>query len=318
MAQNNTVKNKEQAERLIVKLINRFDISESELLKLFELKHDRSTPSGQGDLLTKLFAYLGSVFFLGGLAALGGMFWESMNSFARVGILLIPGFIIYLMVVLNSGDNFLKRISIPLYILSFVLEIAGLFTFLYEYFEHSGRWERATLFVFGVLAIQQFFSFYAKKQTVMLFCTVCSFIGVLASVFEIVNITEQWSFTIMGISLMALTYAISTTPYKSIAGFWYFFAGIFCLGGLFVILEGHNIDFFILLPTCFLVYFSTFVKSKALLFVSIIALFAFLSYFTAEYFKDSLGWPIVLLLIGVLFFTLGYLGAKLVRKSSSG
>lgn len=304
---------KEQALALIRQLIEKFNIQPNELTALQHSSTTSPTERSETTLIVKLFAYLGSVFILGGLAALTSMFWDSMTSFVRVAILLVPGFGLYLLVALNQRANFLQRISLPLYILSYLLELLGLFTFLYEYFEHSGRWDTATLFVMGILSLQQIFTFFGKRQTVMLFCMIVSILGVMVALFEILHFKDEWVVSIIGISLLATTYFIGTTSHKSITGFWYFFAGVLFLGGIFMLLEHYDIDFLILLPTCFLVYFSTLVKSKTLLFVSIIGLFAFLSYFTAEYFKDSLGWPFVLLIIGVLLFALGYLGTRINR-----
>ena len=51
---------------------------------------------------------------------------------------------------------------------------------------------------------------------------------------------------------------------------------------------------------------SVYLKSKIILLMSTIFLIVHVSYITGEYFADSLGWPVVLVLLGFVFMGLGY------------
>jgi len=55
-----------------------------------------------------------------------------------------------------------------------------------------------------------------------------------------------------------------------------------------------------------MLYVSIRLRSKAILVVSTIALIAHISYITAEYFADSVGWPVLLVVLGLIFIGLGY------------
>ena len=53
-------------------------------------------------------------------------------------------------------------------------------------------------------------------------------------------------------------------------------------------------------------YLSIIVRSRSILAVSTLSLIAHVSYITSEYFADSIGWPISLVILGLMFIGLGY------------
>ena len=63
-----------------------------------------------------------------------------------------------------------------------------------------------------------------------------------------------------------------------------------------------------------MVYLSTYVRSRTLLFTSTIALLSFIGYFTARHFIDSIGWPIALILLGFLMIGLSAAAFRISRK----
>lgn len=303
---------------MVVALSNRFDITLDEISNnLIEKQVQPNEESTQSSLIIKLFSYLGAVFILGGIAAFVSLYWGDLNSVLRVSLLLIPGFLLYLIASLLSEHDLIKKFTAPLYILGYILELSGLYVFLHEYFSQPDRWDKATLFVFGTLLLQQGFTFLTHKNPVVLFCSIASSIGVLLALFNMAHLDENFSIAIIGTLLLFCAYFMSKTNFQgAAAGFWYFMGGFMCLGGLFSVLDSNQLDILILVPTCFLIYLSTFVKSKALLFVSIVSLFLFLGYFTTEYFSDSLGWSLLLIILGIILFALSLAAVKLGKRFS--
>ncbi len=57
-----------------------------------------------------------------------------------------------------------------------------------------------------------------------------------------------------------------------------------------------------------------YLKSRLVLLLSTLAVIGYIIYFTAEYFADSIGWPIALILLGFVVIGLGYLSITLNRK----
>ena len=54
-------------------------------------------------------------------------------------------------------------------------------------------------------------------------------------------------------------------------------------------------------------------QSRMLLVLSTFALIAYIIYFTAEYFADSIGWPVALILLGFTIIGIGYFSIRLGR-----
>lgn len=63
-----------------------------------------------------------------------------------------------------------------------------------------------------------------------------------------------------------------------------------------------------------LVLAASVIKSRIMLVLSAFAIIAYIAYFTAEYFADSLGWPISLILLGFVIIGIGFLSISLNRK----
>jgi len=56
------------------------------------------------------------------------------------------------------------------------------------------------------------------------------------------------------------------------------------------------------------------VRSRTLLFTSTVAILAYISYFTSEHFQDSLGWPLVLILLGMVFIALSAIAIRINKR----
>ena len=275
------------------------------------------TPQERESLVTRVLAYLGAVFLLGGISAYAAMFWPEMSSIVRVVITLGLGFILYVTAVISDVTKHLPKLTTPLHIIAFLLQITGLFVFLAEYFESTNRWQEPVLFVFGTLAIQQYLTFLALKRTTLLFHTLFCLSLCLLAILDIVYLDISLSFTVVGTLLIVASYYLDKTDYYAITPFWYFVGSLTALTALFDFLLDNKLDIIFLLPSCFLVYLSTVVYSRTLLFVSVLSIFCFLAYFTGTYFSDSIGWPLSLIIIGFLLFGLSSIGYKISRKIKS-
>jgi hypothetical protein len=118
----------------------------------------------------------------------------------------------------------------------------------------------------------------------------------------------------VGFVYMLLAYGFRNTWNKKLSGMLYFFgsAGFFIAAFTRVFDSGlWEIFFFILALGG--VAFSVRLKSKAVLTVSTLALVGHIIYITSEYFADSLGWPISLVLLGFVIIGLGY-GSVAINK----
>jgi hypothetical protein len=96
--------------------------------------------------------------------------------------------------------------------------------------------------------------------------------------------------------------------------FWYLAGSAVFFSGLFELVEGTPVELVFLACACGGVFLSTWVRSRALLFVSTVAILGYIGYFTAEHFRDSLGWPLVLILLGLAFIALSAIAMRINRR----
>ena len=67
----------------------------------------------------------------------------------------------------------------------------------------------------------------------------------------------------------------------------------------------------------FFVFLSIRQASRSLLFVSVAGLIGYLSYFTYEYFADAIGWPIALIVMGLVMIGVSAYALRLGRSIGS-
>jgi hypothetical protein len=66
------------------------------------------------------------------------------------------------------------------------------------------------------------------------------------------------------------------------------------------------------------VYLSVIVHSRTVLFVATLAMLAYTGWFTGEHFADSVGWPIALIIFGLLMIGLSALAFRIDRDYVRG
>ena len=172
----------------------------------------------------------------------------------------------------------------------------------------------AAILIFGTLATQFALVFYALKRTSLLFFALIFWNGFITTLLEKMNINGELIGIVLGISALSLTVGISKTRHQAIAPFWYFVSGLVLLGSYWTLFEGTALDISYLGINAFLVYLSITVASRTLLFVSVLGLFFYMGYFANEYFADVVGWPLSLIVLGVVMMGLSAYAVKLGRS----
>ena len=107
--------------------------------------------------------------------------------------------------------------------------------------------------------------------------------------------------------------------HDKLAGYLYFFGTLGTLGsaiGLSGFKPNTNWLWELLAPILIIaaIFSSLRLKSRSLLILGIIFLMAFIIKITGEYFTNTLGWPLSLVIIGLCLIALGYLAVSLNKK----
>jgi hypothetical protein len=270
--------------------------------------------SVKGDLVMRLFSTLGGIFIFAGLSAYIGMFWQSMNSPMRIIITLGVGLVLYALALMWVKKSVSIRAVTSLFLVSIIMQTAGWFVAIDELFNRGSEPRYAVLFVCGVMGLQQLSVFLKYHITTLLFFALFFAYGFTFTVFDLLNARENIVALIMGISMIALAYRYQNTPHSKLSGIGYFLGACGFYYGLGDMLYNTSIEPLYFAITCAMIYVCTLLRSAALLTVTTLAMLGYIGYFTARHFLDSAGWPIVLMLLGAIFFGISRMAWQIKRK----
>lgn len=264
-----------------------------------------SATEKKGSHLQTLLAYIGAAFVLGGIGTYMSIVWDDLTSFVRVVLSLGSGMSVYAVALLALRDPRLQRAVTPLLCIGAFLETSGLFVYLVEY-STGGNVYLGQMLVFAVMTAQLALSFWVVERTSLAFLSILGFMGVAQAGMNYLDFDGDWIAAILGSSGLALSWAIDKTVHRSMTPFGYFVSSAAVAIASFELLDvsySHNeigVDIFLLLVSAGLVALSIAAKSKTVLFVGITHLLFTLGYYTTHYFKDVVGWPIALIVMGIV------------------
>ena len=306
---------KDEALREIKGIATRHGLTLHDIEQAFETDSHPSKAK-LGGALTRVFSYLGGVFIFAGIAVFIGMNWDEMNTAARIIVTLGSGITAYVLAVVACNDPRYEKAATPLFLIAAALQPTGILVAFSEFFT-GGDWRYATLITSGIMAVQQVATFWKFQRTTLLFTTLFFGFSFLGIALDLLNADGAWIGLILGFSVFCLSIGIDRTPHRVMTPFWYFVGPVAFLYGLFDILEGTVIELLFLGIACTLIYTSTFVRSRTLLFVSTLAILGYIVYFTRRHFLESIGWPIALVLFGFIMIGLSALAFRINKKYMS-
>ncbi len=260
-------------------------------------------------ILAKILAYLGGVFVLAGIAIFIGMQWDQFSSPVRVLVTLGTGFAVFLFALATMTDARFSGVTTPMLLIAALLQPTGIVVMLNEY-SRGGNPQHGLLFMCVVMFVQQFFTFLAKKRTVLLFTSLFFGASGFGTLCDILEIDFEIVALALGIGLTSTSYAIDKTPHRAIAPLWYFIGSVFFLYGAFDVLEGSVFEILYFGIAAGFMYLGTVVRSRTLLFSGVAALMGFTGYF----FRDSLANAFGLIVMGFLLIGLSAFAMSLNRK----
>jgi hypothetical protein len=178
----------------------------------------------------------------------------------------------------------------------------------------SGEWN-AIIIGFSLLVIAYNMSSSAYQRTLQLayIFGAGSFFSGMETIFYKSEFPE-FGIAIVGTSLLSLSYGVRSKVYQSTLLLSYTVASFLFLYGWFDVLRGSIFEVFYIAITCFMVYFSVLVHSTFLLIISVLSMLSYIGYFTAHNFMQSVGWPLALIILGVLFFAVSAGALRIKRK----
>lgn len=261
-------------------------------------------------VLSKLFGYIGGIFVFAGIGVFISMYWDDFSSASRVIVTLGTGLIAFVMGLFCLSEQKYERVATPLFLIASVLQPTGIMVMLDEY-SSGGDVRHGLLFMAAYMLVQQGATFWAKQRTVLAFSAIIFGCIFFANLFDLWDLDEKLIGTVIGSSLLCLTYAIQRSKHMAIAPFWYFVGAVLLLWSIFEWVEGSLFEPIYLGMTAFMIFLSTFVRSRTLLIIGTFAMLIYIGYYTAEHFANTVGWPIALVIIGIALIGLSALAIRL-------
>lgn len=301
----------------IVELADKHALELDDIAAALAGARSEHAPSAKTAVLTRLLAYLGALFVFAGLAVLIATQWDALGSAARVVITLGSGLACFAMAYVAAYDERFAAAVTPLYIVAAVLQPFGLLV-LFDEYSAGGDWHYASLTTAGVLAAQQAVVFLRTRRSVLLFTAILFGTLFAATLLDLLHVDGEVIALTLGISVLCLAVGIRRTRHADITPVWFFAASASVLAGLFGVLEGTPVEPAFVAAACGMVYLSTYVRSRAVLIVAILGLLAYIGYFTAEHFVDTVGWPIGLIVFGFAMIGLSVAAVGISRRYIRG
>ncbi|MEM1155775.1 MAG: DUF2157 domain-containing protein [Pseudomonadota bacterium] len=266
-----------------------------------------------GGIVRRLLAYIGGIFVFAGVVVYIGMFWEEMNSAARIIITLGSGLVALVLSLLTLQHDKYAKAATPLFLSAACLQPTGMLV-AFEELGSGGDPQHALLATTVVMLAQQLLILLRYPRPVLVFLALAFAVMSCWNIFDLLYVDEELNWMITGLSLILVSYGLDRTRYAVITPFWYFVGSASFLWASFELLENTSVHIFYLGITAFLLYVSTLARSRTLLFCSTVAMIGYLGYFPEQHFVDSVGWPITLVVMGLVLIGLSNLALRINRK----
>lgn len=311
MAQN-PPRTKQEALAEILRLAQEHGIGPADISR--GLESDATSPLQR---FSKLFGTFGGVFLLAGIATFIAAYWEMLPSPLRVLTTLGSGLTLFGLGILCLHRPAYSKFTTPLLLIAALLQFFGWLVVLKEWGGiHAPQIGSLTLLCF-ILALQHGLVFLANRHRDLAGLTLLFSLGTLVGICELLDIPQEWQSLTIGTTLLALSYAAQKTSSPYLQRGWDVLGSALLQFGYFDLVSHSFFEFSYILVAGGIIVMGLYTHSRTLLLTGACGVFGYLSHLTYEYFSDSLGWPIMLIIMGLAFFGIGTLAIRLSKKLKS-
>ncbi len=324
---------KQQALEYIRTLASQGHLTREEVLAAYDAGSPAPFREASGAALTKklgaaeiMYGIGGAIIFLG-ISIFLWQNWEALNTFTRIFSTLGSGIVAYMLGVFFGRWEKTEGISSAFYLVSALVLPTGLGVAFHEAGMDVGSSFVQMLISFTLFAMFLASYVLARKTVFVLFSILFGtwlFYAVTGVLLENNSALDWWKFIeyrtlLSGLTYLCLGYGLSRTAHAGLSGFLYGF-GILGFLGAALSLGGWSPEqstfWELLFPLLVFgaLYASVYVRSTAFLTFGTIFLMLYILKITGEYFTGSLGWPLALVVAGLLLIAVGYLSLSIKRK----
>lgn len=272
--------------------------------------------------VTKVLYILGASVVIVGVMLLIGQIWNEIGSFGRVGVTFGLGALFNILGLFLMRKKPEKLIGLVYTVIGGIMIPFGIFILVDEFY--AGNQIRIFSFICIFLSYLLFNKTF-KHFTLTFFAIVNITIAAYLTLFEVKEVLLSGMFELdkaynyltiaIGVSYILLSREFIKSWNARLIGPLNFLGITGILGAMFLLVFGSvfwQIIFVFALMASFILSIN--MKSRIILIMSNIFLILHISYISSEYFADSvIGWPLTIVIIGLIFIGLGY-GSVLINK----
>lgn len=287
----------------------------------------------QADAISKKLGIADVLYYLGGaivcigIAILIGQNWSTLSFVSKLLATLGASVAAYVVAGALSHDERFDGVSAAFYLISALTMPVGIYVWL----DNAG-WSISSP---GTLTLISFVLFVVYLASFVFFRkTVLALFSILFGTQLFYALTNQmvtqnpyfdlWKFyeyrvLLSGFVYLLLGYYLSTTTRSALSGFLYSFGVLGFLGAALALggwQPNQNAFWELLFPLLVFgsLYLSVYLKSSALLTFGTLFLMAYIFKITSEYFTQGFGWPLSLVIAGLLMIAVGYMSVTINKK----
>lgn len=221
----------------LVRYMRENGISPAQLSKAWDEMPQQAMPAvarrSTGEIASKVLFTLGALFVFAGVGVYTSMFWFSMSSFMRILITLGLGaaLSVYAAVAIKEGKY--PKAVLPLVLVAAAMECGGWFVFLHEMFPQGDDVRKASLFCFGIMALQQGLTYYSLRANSLAFTAIAFAYAAASMALDIAGMEVEHAALLLGGSLVFTAHSLTRTPHKALVpvlllfGLAWFNAGLY-------------------------------------------------------------------------------------------
>lgn len=321
--------NKEELLQELSIKINSGEIKREELINRLNIPNAVPVSSNEKSIrtssyfsLNKMLYALGGAIVIIGIIIFVSQIWDEVGSFGRITVTLGLGLVIAL-----CGSILLKSkpediIGSVFHFIGGLLIPGGAMVALYELnIGQDSLWPVAI--TFGLIFLFYLLLNFVHKNAILTFFSIANGTAFVYLIVESIidgpfyqhDDLYAYLTMIVGLSYLLLAYAFRYGWNIKLVDIIYFFGITGFLGAAFSRVFDSEIwqalFFLIVIGGLFL---AVNMKNRSVLVMSTLFLIAHVSYITSEYFADSIGWPIALVILGFIFIGLGYASIAINKK----
>lgn len=269
--------------------------------------------AGGSGLVGRMLAYLGATLVIAGLGVFIALNWDAMNAAARIVLTLGSGVAAFVMAVVAAGDARFHAARTPLFLIAAALQALGLLV-AFDEFSTGGDWRYAVLLMTLLLALQQLLAFARFPIATLAFTSLTFGAACVSVALDLLRVPPEVNAVVVGAGLVSLALGLGRTAHRAIAPFWHFAGAAALFTGLFEILRNTAVEPVFVVAACGGTFLSVHARSRTLLVVSTVAVLGYIAWFTEQRFLDSLGWPLVLIVLGLALLGISALALRIDRR----